>query len=390
MKLHRIGYADPLIIQHVQQRHNFRDGNFFYQVASEYRAPRAETKSWFGSRKPVPATPVSEGPGKGSPVSYASRPTFTGDEKPDNNAAYPTAAKQSLGVALSKCLIYDVDHRKKSHRPELINLHYDRLHNPDNCYHIRIEWMSTTPKLIEDAIVSWSTMVDRFGLRLVEVPLSEASAVTSMHPFRAPYIVQLARQPPSEQPKHQTYFDARSFSAPVPLDNLYYQKLLLKKFDYVLDFEAARDFPPDVDVSYSWGKPDYKYVQYIHRSGSLLAQITDDGDFLLLANRLDKNRSIASQDERPVGDSDARGRAVPKVRTGGYQASPRASPSSSPIVRAVSEMPKSNVSGSTPAYATPEQLKADLEDFCSNEATLDAFYSEALNRLPQQDAGHHF
>lgn len=53
--------ADFVNLKHVQQRHNFRDGNFFYQIASEYRTPRAETKSWFGSRKSVPATPVSEG-----------------------------------------------------------------------------------------------------------------------------------------------------------------------------------------------------------------------------------------------------------------------------------------------------------------------------------------
>ena len=383
LRLHRTRYTDTVVFKHVQQRHNFRDGNFFYQVASEYRAPRAETKSWFGSRKSVPATPVSEGPGKSFPVSHASRSTPTSDENSDIDTATPTASKQSLGVALSKSLIYDVDHRKKSHRPELINLHYDRLHNPDNCYHIRIDWMNTTSKLIEDAIVSWATTVERFGLKLVEVPLAEASAVTDMHPFRAPYIIRLARRPPREQPKLQAYLDAKSFAAPVATDDLYYQKLLLKKFDYVLDFEAARDFPADVDVSYSWGKPDYKYVQYIHRSGSLVAQITDEGDFLLLANRLYNNRSIPVQEERPLGDGGPRSRKAQTIRSGGYHGSPRTSPFSSPIIRAIPGTPKPHVLGSTPAYATPEQLKDDLEVFCSNETMLDTFYSDALNKLPQ-------
>ncbi|KAL8832228.1 MAG: hypothetical protein Q9191_000398 [Dirinaria sp. TL-2023a] len=382
-RLHRPGHADTAVFKHVQQRHNFRDGNYFYQVASEYRAPRAETKSWFGSRKSVPATPVSEGLGKGFPVSHASRSTPTSDANADNDTAAPTTGKQNLGVALSKSLIYDVDHRKKSHRPELINLHYDRLHNPDNCYHIRIEWLNTTSKLIEDAIISWATTVDRFGLKLVEVPLAEASAVTNMDPFRAPYVIRLARSPPSEQPKLQTYLDARTFAAPAAADDLYYQKLLLKKFDYVLDFEAARDFPADVDVSYSWGKPDYQYVQYIHRSGSLVVQITDDGNLLLLANRLYNDRSIPVQEERSIGDVGPRSRKGPAIRTGSYHGSPRATPVSSPIIQAISGMSKSHVPGSASVYATPEQLKDDLEVFCSNEATLDAFYSDVLNKLPQ-------
>src|SRR5205823_1988341 len=50
---------------HVEGRHKFRDGNFFYRIASEYRATRPESRSggWFGSKKTdksTPSTPLSE------------------------------------------------------------------------------------------------------------------------------------------------------------------------------------------------------------------------------------------------------------------------------------------------------------------------------------------
>ena len=77
---------------------------------------------------------------------------------------------------MSRVMRYDVDPRKRSYRPEIISLHYDRLHNPDNCYHIRIDWMNVTAKLIEDAIVTWATSVEKYGLKLVEVPIAVETA----------------------------------------------------------------------------------------------------------------------------------------------------------------------------------------------------------------------
>ena len=375
------------LFQHVEQRHNFRDGNFFYQVASDYRTPRPESRSnWFGSRRAdrsVPPTPGSEGMSRDSSKAPRSRSSSKDNPCEETEPTTPTSNKRRLGVALSKSLLYDVDHRKRSYRPELITLHYDRLHNPDNCYHIRIDWMNTTSKLIEDAIVSWATSVDRFGLRLVEVPLSEACAITDMHPFRAPYLIKLAKEPPGKQP--QDYFDATSF-APVPQANTkLYQEAIMKNFNFVLDFEAAKDFPSDVDVTYSWGKPSYRYPQYIHRSGTLLVQITDEGDFLLLANRLYNNRSAASDTgKQEANEMQDRVRFGP-TRSGNYRGSPRSSPFSSPLVRATLDVPTSSAGttrpfSSTPIPSDPEQIKADFEAFCHDGSALSRFYDDVLSR----------
>lgn len=58
--------------------------------------------------------------------------------------------------------------------------------------------------------------------------------------------------------------------------------------DFVLDLESSKSFPRKVEVAYSWGSPDYRYTQFIHKSGLLLAQIINDGksDFILTRNPL--------------------------------------------------------------------------------------------------------
>ncbi|KAL8995028.1 MAG: hypothetical protein Q9169_005154 [Polycauliona sp. 2 TL-2023] len=371
---------------HVKGRHTFRDGNYFYQVASEYRSARPESRnSWFGSRraadKSIPPTPISEGPGQESPKAPGSRSSSI-DNGPEHSSSALGEEQRQLGVALSKSLLYDVDHRKRSYRPELITLHYDRLHNPDNCYHVRIDWLNVTSKFIEDAIVSWAASVERFGLKLVEVPLAEASAITSMHPFRAPALVKLAKPPPLEHPPTML-LDAISFTPQRKTEKHYYQKEMMKKFEFILDFEAASDFPADVDVNYSWGKPDYKYPQYVHRSGTLLAQITHEGDFLLLANRLYNNRNPGAQessrsDEPSEKEAPSKSARFASPRSGNHRGSPRLSPYSSPRVRAAVDPAAPPTAKPPSTFAVPERILKQFEEFCADVEGLDVFYANVM------------
>jgi DEP domain-containing protein 5 len=370
------------LFKHVERRHQFRDGNFFYQIASEYHTP---SRSWLGrSDVSVPSTPLSEGISHGSSNLPGSQGNSSGAAQKDLGASTPVARKQRLGVALSKSLLYDVDIRKRSHRPEVVTVHYDRLHNPDNCYHILLEWMNCTAKLIEDAVVSWATTVERFGLRLVELPLGEAGAITKMHPFRAPTLVGLAVRPPGEQPP--SLCNTTSLSTSVKFENHPYQKAIMKKFQFVLDLEAATDFPSDVNVTYSWGRPHYRYPQYIHRSGAILAQITDEGKFLLLANRLYNNRSTASLENERSHHTDFPGTSArySPVRGSNHGRSPRISPLSSPSAHAAQDGP--TLSGNHPrlsppsASRTPEQILAEFEAFCHDASALNQFYQRVLSK----------
>ncbi|KAK3061879.1 hypothetical protein LTS18_005252, partial [Coniosporium uncinatum] len=250
--------------------------------------------------------------------------------------------------------------------------------------------------------------------------------------------------PPATQPRqfHQL-FDTVSFGPQLPPaahDPFTYQKALLKRLNFVLDIEAASAFPQDVDLVYSWGKPDYHFTQFIHKSGTLLAQITAEGDFLLLANRLCNARATPSRDKeshkyhnnnnndnnnnngaKPVVDAlgERRGggaaTAAPAVppHTVATMATPQMrawSPFSSPVVRAVGAVgelahppqpppPHAQPSHLSQHYSSswslggggggggglasaekktqsPEDIKDDVEAFCNDVAALRAFYED--------------
>ncbi|CAI6342070.1 unnamed protein product [Periconia digitata] len=390
------------LFQHVQGRHQFRDGNFFYQIAATYRASRPESRTgWFGIRRidrSVPSTPLSEGP-RASPLasrSVKSRPSTSDSSSIDSGKDGEKTPTRHIApkrkVLLSGAMRYDVDPRKRSYRPEIISLHYDRLHNPDNCYHIRIEWMNVTAKLIEDAIVSWATSVEKYGLKLIEVPIAEASNIKENHPFRSPYIVRLAVQPPQDFSQTETLFEASNVTSNHTRSERFpYQKAILRKLNFVLDMEARDSFPTDVDVNYSWGNPDYKYTQFIHRTGVLLVQITSDGNFLLGANRLAHNRAKDTSRFKPVDLYDHKRSATDTDRTPvtpGERANLHRSPFSSPLARPVqdSSLLHTALDRLGPLYnphthstvQTPEQIKDEMEAFCFNATQLQAFYKDAL------------
>ncbi|KAH8197999.1 hypothetical protein TruAng_007824 [Truncatella angustata] len=400
------------IFVHVERRHKFRDGQYFYQIASDYAKP--QPPSWLNTRRradhSVPPTPSVESGPKDSPrysLNPVSRPISINEEaSPSSGATTPTIpllSGRKPKVSLSKVMKYDVDHRKRSYRPERINLHYDRLHNPDNCYHIRIDWMSVTAKLIEDAIKGWATLAAQHGLRLVEVPIREACLITDQTPFRRPYRIKLALPPPSQRPV--TYYDPNSFSAQTQPGKHYYQKALLRRFDFVLDVEAASNFPSNVDVSYSWGKPDFKYTQYIHRTGMLLVEITDDGELLCLVNRLYSNRAVSVQQQAPQRtEPPTNDRVARLMTTGSYtsygmaEPTPIASPMFRPVLFSAHSTAARDPPPSMPSHMSPrlcatkptpthnphlttgeaEALVDALESFCSSEETLEGFYKEAL------------
>ncbi|CAL5875000.1 uncharacterized protein PFLUO_LOCUS9303 [Penicillium psychrofluorescens] len=382
-----VGFGNELmkhgLFQHVEKRHNFRDGNYFYQISADHRVSRPESRgSWFPQLRSdkdklsMPSTPAI-GNVKDSPASLHARSDSI-DERMPPTPSTPSKSKNKVAIMLSKCLKYDVDPRKRSNRPEVIDLHYDRLHNPENCFHIDLSWMSTTPKLIEDSVLSWASTAEKFGLKLVQVPVSEGSAIDKTQPFRKPYRIRLTVPPPKGPAP--TVFNQTSFTQPGPPDRHYYQKHILRKFDFVLDFESCSAFPADVEVSYSWGKPDYLYSQFIHRSGSIIAQITDEGEFLLLANRLVSTRGTVSRD---IARHEHHGRPEYRNRAATHDGLDRASPRLSPITRPLHEigspLPSQPIDSGN-LYRAPEHVLNGLVEFCNDPAQLVQFYSVAHAR----------
>jgi hypothetical protein len=200
----------------------------------------------------------------------------------------------------------------------------------------------------------------------------------------------LAARPPDQKP--ETYIDPNSLGPTTSPNKHFYQTAILKKFDFVLDMEAASNFPSNVDVSYSWGKPDYKYTQYIHRSGTLLAEITDEGDLLILANRLYSNRpagprdkDIRTIDPPTLGERGGRMASYGPYSTFGMTesatlSSPLLKPTHyyhSPALKPVDQQPNKLMSTTTP---DPDSLNAEIDEFCKNKTALEEFYKEALEK----------
>lgn len=393
------------LINHAVSKHPFRDGNYFYQVGTEYRTANSTDGrlGWFGrmTDRSVPNTPRIDS-NKNSPLIERPDSRQSGDESSGSSSGDRTPTRER-SIELSRMLQYDVDPRGKSWRPEIIHLHYDRLHNPENCYHIRVDWMNVTSKLIEDAIVSWAASAERYGLRLVEVPIGEASKITNQHPFRAPYTIELAVQPPRSVPRSS--YDSAASHTHAQEEHFPYHKALLRKWDFVLDLEAAQSFEGTVPVTYSWGKPDYQYTQFIHKTGTLIAQIDDDGNILLLMNKLASNRVISAV--REAGKFDTHDRQPPAFERRMPRSTPIGSPSSRP---ADSPLPTNNsphLNPKPPAASrhhtatskrdltgskaisilearlagrppTPKNIKDVFERFCHSRAELEAFYETAL------------
>ncbi|KIW34164.1 uncharacterized protein PV07_00959 [Cladophialophora immunda] len=397
------------LFEHVNSKHNFKDGNYFYSIKPEFRTQRAEVRqSWFPasrrSDRSIPPTPATEHP---------TRELITGRSRSGSNLANHAQVASELAktlgdkkrrtVTLSKMIRIDVDTRRRSNRPEIVNLHYDRLHNPENCYHLELAWFNVTSKLVDDAIVSWTTQAEKYGLKLVEVPIAEAFKVPEHEPFRAAYHIKLALEPPRRNSISTMYFTAVSFGPQAPLnpDIHFYQKALLKRFNFVLDLEAPSEFPENVEIKYSWGDLDYRYTQFVHRSGVVLAQITDEGNILLLANRLYNSRQASAKDTSSKFDASKKDltpnasssmllrpqtlsstHSAPSMQASGIIGlnvqSPHAGPYASPLVRPLASTPvpppplslagtetttsntTTSISGALPPPPTTPKVTADV------------------------------
>jgi hypothetical protein len=150
----------------------------------------------------------------------------------------------------------------------------------------------------------------------------------------------------------------------------------MKKFDFVLDFEASSSFPANVEVSYSWEKPDYRYPQYVHRSGAVISQITDEGHFIFLVNRLFGARGTAARDSSKFDRNEF---CRPRAAT--YDPLDRVSPLLSPTVRASPD--------GGPLYHSYtensdiiDEIKTEFDSFCGDADRLEKFYAEVSQARP--------
>ncbi|SCU83543.1 LAMI_0C03620g1_1 [Lachancea mirantina] len=267
---------------HVENRHGLLDGHYFYQLTPEYVCETDENdesqKNFRAANDGKPKDPqisVDAPNGLESSIKFGSQSQGgEGDRRSD------VEGSKSI-VMLSNVLPINLDAGGQSYKREVCQVHYDRVHNPDHCFHVRLEWLTATPKLIDDLINNLARMCERFGLKLVEVPWNELCSIPRINLFHSFVDITLAINP-WEDPE----FCDMSLPA---TDRFYFHTFLLEKAGFLVDNRASKFFntgSTEYEITYSWGKPVFKYVQYVHNTGAYIAEIRENGNLFLAPNNV--------------------------------------------------------------------------------------------------------
>ena len=283
------GLMDGGLFHHVLNKHNFLDGHYFYQFNTEYEIDEQKyekMKSTMRSSTNSSATKRDLDKIR-SNDSKSSREISRVSSKRDSSIIEKVRTEESKRptVTLSNSVVIDIDTSNHSYKQETCTVHYDRVHNPDHCFHIRLEWLTATPKLIDDLLGNWSRVCERYGLRLVELPWEELCALPTMNPFHSFAKIKLAINPWEDD----EFYDEELFAS----NKFYYHICLLKQSGFLLDNRASKFLQEgeiNFDINYSWGKPQFKYAQYIHNTGAYIAEIRENGELFLAPNNIHMSR----------------------------------------------------------------------------------------------------
>ncbi|KZV88281.1 hypothetical protein EXIGLDRAFT_839316 [Exidia glandulosa HHB12029] len=252
------------LFQHCRGRHQFLDGNYFYQLIDEYAGPNSQ-RGWFSGRRQVSLEEKSE---KISNLEM----TRPGHKPP------PIVTVHKKTLLLSQTCIIDVDPNKRSDQAERVILHHDVIHNPANGFHFELQWLGTTAKCIQDMLKMWNRTIEKNGLKIVEAYVDPITDIRTKNVFQSCLPIRVARLPPTLPTKY-LYDGSRA-------DN-YFECQILKKFDFVLDVEAGSSYSDHVDVMYSYRTTPFQHSQYVHKSGAAFVQVIGGTEgFRWLKNRL--------------------------------------------------------------------------------------------------------
>jgi hypothetical protein len=278
-----VEYGNKLMEQkvflHVVSKHHFLDGHYFYYINKKFTKPNTVDEI----KDDNSINDKTQGHLNQSPRSMKSIKSLNDESKEENNEKksnnnLETSENCSQTIMLSREVLCDLDPNGYSWQPELIKVHYDIVHNPEHCFHLRIEWLNTTSKLIEDLINGWSKYCERYGLSLVEIPWEELFTLPIRNPLHSTIEIKLCINPWTDD-------EFKGYDKIFKNEKYYFHLYLLKMGSFMLDNRTATYFKDDkFDVIYSWGKPMFKYAQFIHSTGGYIAELRNNGDFFMAPN----------------------------------------------------------------------------------------------------------
>ncbi|KAJ7286515.1 hypothetical protein C8J57DRAFT_665587 [Mycena rebaudengoi] len=278
------------LFEHCRGHHAFLDGHYFYRLKGEFSVPMTP-RGWFGSRRII---------GGIDPRNFGVVPPPTPVPVPTPRNFSPRQNKKRL--ILSQTMVIDIDPSKRSDQAESVILHHDIIHNPATVFHFELQWIGTTARCIEDQLRQWNRTIERYGLKLVEAYVTQISDIRERNAFQSCFPLRLAIPPPVV-PDLEKRVPVGTHTAH------YFEYALLRRFNFIVDIEAADLYPPQVDVIYSYRRSPFKYSQFVHRSGVAFVQVLGgEKGFLFLTNRLmgpgRMGTTLKNKDHRPAAEAD--------------------------------------------------------------------------------------
>ena len=252
--------------------HEFHDGDLLYRIDSHFEMPKNETrKSWFG-KPSVSATPYSD------LKESNDHPPLGYDGQQQVGLARSPQLGNPMKVEEQYCapneMMYNIDPRTRSNKAEVIGLHFDQSPLENQCYHILVQWMAATPKLIKDTVEVWRTSIERSGSRLIRLPITESSRLAESNPFTDSLTIKLAWLPQDVASR-----EGRNLHALwVQSHGSDFHMRILQKHRFVLDISPSMAVLQNLRGIY------YRSPQYVSQDGRILAQVNGTGEILLVTN----------------------------------------------------------------------------------------------------------
>lgn len=243
-------------LRHPENRHPFIHGHYFYEITPKYRNPEISTND------------------DGHSPSSSSNLTL---ERANSGKQTHNQSHMKGTVHVSGSFVINIDPRGISKKPERVKVSIDRTHNPKNAYHILLEWLNATPRLIDEYFSSLGRLITPYGLRLVQVPVSNVLNTLEDSPFRSALTI-----------KVDIEFDN-------PEESRWFRHYMLRWSGYILDLQDRRDInTEEYEVLFMWGRLGLSLPQYIHKSGFVLVQVAEDGTLRVTPNTLHLSRMVMS------------------------------------------------------------------------------------------------
>jgi hypothetical protein len=255
----------------------------------------------------------------------------------DSSVGFRSPRQSRKQLILSQSMVLDVDKTRRSDQAETAILHHDIIHNPGTAFHFELHWIGTTARCIQELIHrQWGWNIEKYGLKLVEAYVGQIADIQEggSNPFQSCFPIRLAIPPPSTADLPRRHTDGATQRRHP------FECAILRRFQFILDIEAGHFYPPEVDVYYSYRASTFTYSQYVHRSGVAFVQLIGGSDgFLFLTNRLMQHSRLGPG--------------------GGRKHEPD-------------------------PFDAAENLRVELNNFCSDRERLEELYAEELRNLLAQ------